>query len=494
MDTNRPLIIDSADKVPPIPPHPPHHMISGADFPRAAHRSLDWPWHLSAAIGAVLLVIVGLTTWWLASSLREWSYSHPFLAENTPALIVGALIATSLYWLSGKAYYSIARARFEAFQAGITRTRLGTPVGADLIVSGRWDVLELEQQANALELGRAPYTRHPLLSTLSEGNHEEAVTTINGMADDDAPSGRVPSAEWLRWVDETPHLMIAGRTAAGKTTLASAILAERIQAGDEVLVIDPHDQPRKWFEVEAVGGGRRFDDILAALDTVVREMDRRYQDYNQGAPTSSFQRLTVLVDEVPAIMDSCLNAQRRVTDPRWSLFARKLGSEARKVRISVVLLTQSVLVQDIGINTAMRKNFSRIALGDEVRRLITEEHDSERRKLLSETMRGAEYTAMMEHLGELHVLDTSDVPMLASRRVEQLAQVWRAPTMPIQNNGHSQTESAFVQTDRQTRWNQAKKRAVIRALRSAGLTREQARGRLAKVGEGLDNDDWAAVV
>lgn len=435
MADNKSLLIhDSADKTPPIPSRPPHHIISGSDFARPSRRSLDWPWHLSAALAVVLLVVIGLVAWWLIGALRSWAWSHPWLAENAPALIVGTLLLIGLYWLAGSAYWSIARRRFDAYLSGLARTRLGTPVAADVVASASWQmVMAAEAAASTLELGRAPFTRYPLLSTLSEGNKENAETTIYGGAgsddDDDAPSGRVPPSTWLGWVDETPHLMIAGRTAAGKTTLASAILAERIQAGDTVLVIDPHDQPDKWFGIAAIGGGRQFESILATLEAVVREMDQRYQAYNAGASTDSFQRLTVLVDEVPAIMDSCLNPQRRLIDARWSLFARKLGSEARKVRISVVLLTQSVLVQDIGINTAMRKNFSRIALGDEVRKLIREEGDNERRSELSELLRGAEYMAMMEHLGELHVLDTSDVPTLAKQRWGQ-ATVWRAPTMP----------------------------------------------------------------
>lgn len=489
---NRHITIDDVDKRPALPSRSPHAIISGADFERATQPPLVayLPWPAWVVFGVLIAGFGGALLYWLIGALRRWAESSAFaewLALFLPAAAVGTIVCVGLYWLAGKAYYSIMATRANAYQASLTRWRLGTPVAADQIAHAPLGLLlSQEQAANTLETDRAPYTKYPVLASLSEGNHEEAHTEINGIADEpQAPAG-VPSGDWLRWIDETPHLMIAGRTNAGKTTLASAILAERIQGGDEVLVIDPHDQPDKWYGIQAVGGGRQYGAILATLDQVIAEMDARYQAFKTGTPTSAFSRLTVLVDEVPAIMDACLNERRKMIDARWSNFARQLGSEARKVRISVILLTQSVLVQDIGINTAMRKNFSRIALGDETRRLLNEEENHERRTHLAELIRGQQHPAVMEYCGEIHVLNTADVPQLAQQDVRGLVSVWKHNT-PI-----APDPSVSVQTDSRQTWDRAKKQAVIAQLRVAGLTRDQARARLAKVGQGLDNDDWAA--
>lgn len=481
------FIHDNADRTPPRPAgEPPHQMISGAHFDRGRRAGVDFPWHVSVAIGVVLLVLLGLVVLWVV----RWAERNPETAALGQLLLMTllfVLFVAGTAWAITALYFSLVARYGQALRAHIERSRLGVPVPVQAIASmDRESMFLAEQSAIALELGRAPYTKYPLLSTLSEGSHEEATTTINGLAEDVQAPGGVPSSDWLRWIDETPHLMIAGRTNAGKTTLANALLAERIRSGDDILVIDPHDQPDKWFGVQAVGGGRQYGAILAMLAQVVDEMDARYQAYNSGTPTSAFTRLTVLVDEVPAIMDSCLNERRRMIDARWSNFARQLGSEARKVRISVILLTQSALVQDIGVNTAMRKNFSRIALGDEARRLLSEENDSERRKTLEELIRGQAHPAVMEYQSEIHVLNTADVPRLAQQDVQHLLSVWTY-TRPI-----AADPSVVSQTDSRQTWDRAKKLAVVRALRAAGLTREQARTRLAKVGQGLDNDDWAA--
>ena len=330
------FIHDNADKTPPrAAGEPPHQMISGAHFGQRRRASVDFPWHVTVGIGVVVLIIIGLVIWWIV----RWAARNPETAELGQLLLMTLLFVLAVAgvaWALTALYLSLVARYGQALRQHVERSRLGVPIPVQTIVrTDQRYLIAAEQQAIELEVARAPYTRYPLLSTLSEGNHEEATTTINGLAEDSAPAG-TPSSDWLRWIDDTPHLMIAGRTNAGKTTLASAILAERIQGGDEILVIDPHDQPDKWFGVAAIGGGRRYDDILATLDQVVTEMDARYQEYNNGTPTAAFTRLTVLVDEVPAIMDACLNEHRRIVDGRWSQFARKLGSEARKVRISVM--------------------------------------------------------------------------------------------------------------------------------------------------------------
>lgn len=466
-----------------------------AERPSALEVVTHAPWQSLAVLLGFTLIVALLAWRWRA----VYCYDNPgTCAEQsdrvwTGMLVGGFLGSLALAWYTlGRIRSALSAAQADAEQRRLTRDRFANPV--DVRVFTRPGLVERTQSAVAalqlasdLEEAIAPHKRYSGVNTLTEGSHEESHTEINAQGDaEQAPAG-VPSSDWLRWIDDAPHLMIAGRTAAGKTTLASAILAERIQGGDEVLVIDPHDQPDKWYGIQAVGGGRQYGAILAMLDRVVAEMDARYQAFNGGTPTAAFPRLTVLVDEVPAIMDACLNEKRKMIDARWSNFARQLGSEARKVRISVILLTQSALVQDIGVNTAMRKNFSRIALGDETRQLLNEETKSERRETLAELIRGQAHPAVMEYKGEIHMLNTADVPTLAAQNVRSFVRVWR-PSAAIMPPAPAQTP-INGRTDGRT-YTQDKIKVYLAELAKRGRSREWARQWAENRGLRFENKLW----
>lgn len=481
--------LDKPDAVDPGPAFPGYRQ--RRDEPRQPR--LPWQVQLTLAGGALLFVAFVLIV--LYRFAAGWAARNPELVELLGYLLWASAMLVVSIGAVGVAQY--VRAKIGAVQARakrelIIRDRADNPVNVEVLTDRAIALAIWQAQfaaAQQAEVLMAPSRQNLFVKTLTGGHTENAAPiTIGAMGDEESTPGGAPARDWLRWIDETPHLMIAGRTNAGKTTLASAILAERIQGGDEVLVIDPHDQPDKWYGIQAVGGGRRYDAILTTLDQVVAEMDARYQEYNNGTPTSAFTRLTVLVDEVPAIMDACLNEHRRIVDGRWSQFARKLGSEARKVRISVMLLTQSPLVQDIGLNIQMRKNFSRIALGDETRRLLTEERDGERRKQLEELIRGQAHPAVMEYRGEIHVLNTSDVPALAQQDVRHLVQVWRpsVAAVPVELSQHPTNG----RTDGRTRYTQDRIRLYLAALARQGRSRDYARQWAAAHGLRFENSLW----
>lgn len=225
--------------------------------------------------------------------------------------------------------------------------------------------------------------------------------------------GLVPDSEWRQWITEMPHTMIAGGTGTGKTTLARIELHERLSQGYAGIVLDP--KGKDWYSLPVIGSGRKFDEILAMLDSIHGEMAARFEAYGRGE--RQFDPIKVIVDEVPDIMDACLDMRRRMVDGRWSKFSRQLGSLAREIGISVTLMTQSPLVEDIGMNSAMRKNFTRIALGDEAPILIRMERDNKRRSQLQELLRGERYPAALLRHGTVHLLNTSNVLVLSQRQI-----------------------------------------------------------------------------
>lgn len=281
--------------------------------------------------------------------------------------------------------------------------------------------------------------------------------------------GLVPEADWLGWTDQLPHVLCAGRTDAGKTTLAEAIIARRANAGDRLVILDPHYQAGKWLGLPAIGGGEDYAAIYAAFGELMRESAQRYQQFGAGQPTEAFQRLTVIVDEVPAIIQEAVINGKIINQRRyaaWLAFASKLGSTARKVRISVILLSQSHLIRDIYISSAMRENFSRIALGDKAAELLREEPDSKRRGMLLDLLRGRRYPAAMEYRGDWYALRNDDIPQLARLAIAR-PEAWQAAATPAAKSPLDSLRAvAQAHPD--------KRAAIVRQMaRRGGYTRSQ---------------------
>jgi hypothetical protein len=274
----------------------------------------------------------------------------------------------------------------------------------------RWGRTRYIDAAHVERLTRARVQIAPLATSFTYSPHSEKA------AAQDTPQLPAPVAlssesEWLGWTDQAPHLMVAGRTDSGKTTTVEAVLARRILAGDLALVIDPHYQAGKWLGAAAIGGGRDYQACYQAFDAIRAMLDLRYQAYNAGTQTEQFKRVTIVVDEVPAIIAHAQGHSKALYE-RWLLFATSLGSEARKVRISIILLTQSPLVRDIGISSAMRDNFIRIALGDTAAELLREEPNAAHKQALLELLRGRPYPAAMEYRNNWYALRNDDIRQL----------------------------------------------------------------------------------
>ncbi len=395
--------IDNVDKLPQAAPH-------ADSAPWEQQRRWIPDWRSLAVLCAFTLMLLLILYWLFGRDVRYWiEYGDG-----------GRYMQAALLILFG---YILLRAVISAAMRGLIIEQRGYKVpiweaGTALQTLARVDLAYADRKfpnAAAVTITEAP----PMLS--------DGIIDAEIVPEEDTMR-LVPDSEWLQWIDSLPHLLLAGRTNAGKTTIAKAILADRISRGEPLFVLDPHDQPGKWFGIAAIGGGRDFSAILDALDQVLVEMSSRFKEYDQGKKTEEFERLTVLIDEVPALVASTMDGARTI-DGRWKGFAKKLGSEARKVRISVILLTQSPLVADVQINSYMRENFTRLALGDQVGALLSDEQDKARRQSLAELLRGRAFAAALEYKGEIHVLNTDAVPALAARRNGHVARLW-APQQP----------------------------------------------------------------
>jgi len=177
--------------------------------------------------------------------------------------------------------------------------------------------------------------------------------------------------------EKYPHLFIVGGTGDGKSYTAETI--SYILEG-KTIVIHPHQKPGDFQDFPCYCGGRKygnwnqdkltendnFSKLLTgekypdltcakAVKLIHQEMDARYQMYEQGI--EDYPMVNIIMDEYNTTIDVV---------PEIAPTMNSLIREARKVKLRLILLIQSDLVDDLGIKgkSAIRKCFRFVRLGD----------------------------------------------------------------------------------------------------------------------------------
>jgi hypothetical protein len=451
---------------------------------------------LVLGVGALLILAV-LTIWRVIVCWGASEYDLPTECK----VAIGAQYGFGGVGLVGMgAYVAISlwghwrKLDTEALRASVVRDEMGVPTTAHLLARKQYEGYSQERllaaQTQVAKAQAQPYGAGVDALNVSLHQNSKAEQAAAGVLLQ-PPDALAPLlvTDWLPKAVDAYHLMLAAETGGGKSTTAKAILAERLRDGDEVFVIDPHFQVGNWFDLPAVGGGRNYDDVACGLRAVQAEMNSRYEEYNAGK--KEFRRLTVLIDEVPAIYEQLAD--------KWKDFAKQLGSEARKVNISIVLLTQSPLVQDIGVNTSMQRNFRRIALDAAcIRKMLSnDELDKKRREELAVLMSGREWPATMELNGQVWFLDRTGLDRIEAPSNSHLA-AWggwdyeTGASVCLEESQNDQNRASTNEPDERTGLYSERKQAYLRALRQKGKTRDQAREILRGYGIKFENADWTA--
>jgi hypothetical protein len=198
-------------------------------------------------------------------------------------------------------------------------------------------------------------------------------------------------------------------------------------------------------------------------------------------PVQLFKRLTVVMDE-GFLVSLHTNTAPRGQISTWDQFIEVLGSGARKINISVVMLSQTANVEDLGISGPLRENFTRIAVDNRAIKLMikNEESDAQRRQQLYDALIGMAYPAVT-------VVDTT-VVLLDRTGLDQVPDPHatpannypfvRAQTAINGQNGASRTHAHATPDD---------VIAQLRKLRSQGVTRSEAR---IEYGLSFTDSDW----
>jgi hypothetical protein len=144
-------------------------------------------------------------------------------------------------------------------------------------------------------------------------------------------------------------MLIVGPTNSGKTTVANWLI-ENETPDAAIYVLDPHNKFNIWpgRVSEVIGAGRNYGAIDARLLELIGEMDRRY-----NSDALRFSKILIVCDEWLSVLENCPSAGR---------FSDTIGSEARKVNMSLIISTTSATADDLNCTAATRDNLVQLTL------------------------------------------------------------------------------------------------------------------------------------
>lgn len=411
-------------------------------------------WRAILARGGVGVVAGGLGWWLFGHDVREW-LAYGAGAPLATLVPYGAALLGSLYAAKRILTDRVGGVELRSWRNNVSSREI---IG----YAGRATEAHAARQFPHVSSYSPSVQQLPARGEVIEGQIVDAPTQIT------VPSIQaLPASEWLAWFDTRPHGLLAAETGGGKSTTAKAVLGSRIERGELVFILDPHSSD--WFGLPGIGGGEDWGAVWVGMRVVIQEYRRRLAErdtylhvHGKELAASHFPRITVLLDEANLACSKLDIAPKRGEATPWQRFVETLGSGARKVNISILMLAQSPNVEDIGLSGPMRQNFTRLALDAATTRLMTtrEETDAQRKKDILATLADNPYPATSVQRGRVIVLDRTGLdryptPHNPSRalwiegyeRVED-AQRRHSLVMPVQRAtvAHSQASATLRAT------------------------------------------------
>lgn len=412
---NKNITIDSLDTPNPRADHDGPWSIAPRPTPRLT-------WDVIVARWGMGMLAAG-AAWWVAP---EWAHAYVTAAALGLGTLAGAKhILTDM----------IGGVAVRTWRNDVRATDIVAPLGQAAVEHARRPLPNVSSYSPTVQ--QLPAARNQLLASAE---------TVDGQVVEVLPE-IVLVESWLPWLTDemSPHLLLIGKTRSGKSTLADIILAFRARRGDQVAILDPHWSTqdkygnRKWGSIAPMA--RTVAELRAALRLLKAEYDDRKRRMAlpasdpQFTPEGCFAPLTILIDEVPEVVTELAAVPKSDRDHGiWGETVKIFGSGGAKVNMSVILLSQSPNVEDVGINGKMRENFTTIALANMARPFIERyEADKTRKPRLfalmagatREGMKPAELPAAAEYSGECKVLSRDGI--LDHRVTTIAAEVWQSP-------------------------------------------------------------------
>jgi len=184
-------------------------------------------------------------------------------------------------------------------------------------------------------------TPQPKAETVVPGQPSMPVTSASAAAAD-------PTA-YLQNFLEYPGLLFGGM-GAGKSWTARYLVMEKVRAGHQVILLDPHAANHEWKGIRHIGAGMDYPAIAEFLQWYLDEIERRYQEFNRSGLTEEDwqqslrqqQRITSVVSE------EMTNWADRLPGDIGSKFFKSAMSDSRKVLMPPLFVAHDRTLSALG--------------------------------------------------------------------------------------------------------------------------------------------------
>ena len=167
----------------------------------------------------------------------------------------------------------------------------------------------------------------PLTSAQAEAAPGQAATPATA-----APDPTIDPTAYLQNFLEYPGLLFGGM-GAGKSWTARYLVAQKVRAGHQVIVLDPHAASHEWKGIRHVGAGMNYRAIAEFLHWYLDEIERRYQEFNQaGLSEEDWQQSVRQQGRIMSVVsEEMTNWADRLPGDIGSRFFKSAMSDSRKV-------------------------------------------------------------------------------------------------------------------------------------------------------------------
>lgn len=156
------------------------------------------------------------------------------------------------------------------------------------------------------------------------------------------------------WMDlaKNPHMIVAGTTGSGKSTILHNIIANMINYNDcEMFLIDPkniefHEYEEKFNR--SINVSYSYNDTIIVLDRLLEVMENRYMEIRSGKSPNDLSYILLIIDEFADLI-------MQDKDDQFFNKLCRLAQKCRAAKISIVLSTQRPSVNII--SGAIKANF-----------------------------------------------------------------------------------------------------------------------------------------
>jgi len=275
--------------------------------------------------------------------------------RKLPLSMVGAGLCISAWALtqSRRAY----RQQYQAWERQMLMQQSQTQLlDHQAYLEGYQQVAKL-QAAERLYPAMAPYLEAEYQEVPTHQTPQQPpVTTPPTSSTPGQPMPVTPTSEptpdttaYLQNFLEYPGLLFGGM-GAGKSWTARYLVMQKVRAGHQVIVLDPHAANHEWKGIRHIGAGMDYRAIAEFLDGYLREIEQRYQAFNQsGLSEEDWQQTLRQQGRIQSVVcEEMTNWADRLPGDIGSKFFKSAMSDSRKVLMPPLFVAHDRTLSALG--------------------------------------------------------------------------------------------------------------------------------------------------